>query len=497
MRIVIGGIMQESNTFSPAKSTMDYFKTVFLVGDEMIRMEQVQSEIAGFYRAAKEERDMELVPAFFTHALASGTVPSDTYEMLKGTLLKTISEAGPVDGILLALHGAMVAENCDDAEGELLSEIRSIVGNELPIVSTFDFHANITKRIVGGVNALVAYQTFPHTDHAETGYKAAKLLFAIVRREVIPALSFIKLPMIVQAENSQTTSGPMERLMREARLGESRGDAIVTSLFPVQPWLDIEEMGCSVVVVAETQEKAEQECRRLANLFWQERYHFEVRLHTVEEMVQLATSRQPAVQPILISDSADSSGAGATGDSNEVLRELLRLGAADKLNALLAIVDPEVVGLAIQTGVGQSLQCRIGRKLDPAFGEPLPIEAYVKRIGDGKYMFGKGFYTNMPADMGRCVVLQIGKLSILVMEKTSYTIAPEMYLSMGLDPKDADLVLVKSASQFKACFADISREAYYLKTTGSSTPDLKSLKFTKLPVPFYPFNDLEWKGESR
>ena len=486
--------MQESNTFSPARSTMDYFKTVYAVGDELKRMAFVQSEIAGFLRAGEEHPEADMIPTFFTHALAAGRVLGEVYEQLKQTLLAAIREALPADGILLALHGAMAAEGHDDAEGDLIAAVRELVGDRVPIVISLDMHANVTRRMVQGVDAIVGYKTYPHVDHADTGYRAANILIAILKGEQRPSIAMVKLPLIVQAENAQTDGdGPMGRLIREAQAGEQAGRAIASSLFIVQPWLDIEEMGSSAVVVADTPELAQREAERLASLLWEAREEFRVSLHPVREMVELA-ERSREGGPILMSDSADSSGAGATGDSNEVLAELIGLRAHERLTILLTIVDPEAVQQAIGLGVGRTGRFSLGRKLDPSYGHPLEVEAYVRTISDGLYTFGKGFYSNMQADMGPCAVLTTGKLAILVMGRTAYTIAPEMYRSVGLEPASADLVLVKSANQFRACFDGISDRIYILDTRGSSTPNFSKLPFTKLKRPFYPFDeDFEWQ----
>ena len=166
---------------------------------------------------------------------------------------RTISNDGlrqaPADAVLLALHGAQTAVGEDDVAGHLLARTRDIIGPDKPIVVTLDLHANITQRMIALANAIVGYHTYPHIDMFETGQKAARLLLRILAGEVRPAMAFRKLPLILQAENSQTTSGPIHELMRSAEALEAAGEAEAVSLFPVQPWMDIAEMGCAVVAV--------------------------------------------------------------------------------------------------------------------------------------------------------------------------------------------------------------------------------------------------------
>lgn len=495
MRVIVGGILQESNTFSPSLSDMDSFRSHVFVQGEAVETMPIDNEIKGFYKAAAEH-GIICNPTLFGQAISSGMFGKEAFEELKRLLAVQIRQAGECDGIYFAFHGAMVAEGCDDAEGELLSVIRDAAGYKMPLVISLDLHANVTRRMVRLVDGIVGYRTFPHVDFAHTGYRAGQLLAAVVRQELSPKLAFVKIPMIVPAENSQTTRGPFAELWKEAERGEQAGDSVVTSLFPVQPWLDIEELGFSIVVVGNDRQKALKEAERLADLAWNLRHDFDINLYSVDEVVQKALS-ETVEGPIVISDSADSPGAGATGDSNAVLKRLLELGAEKRLSCIMTMVDAKAVARAIETGVGSCMELSLGYSIHVHGGQPLTVCGTVKRIGDGLFRFRDGFAKNTEGRMGRCVVYQIGGVSVLLSEKQTFTGDPAMYRSMGLEPLDYDLVMVKSANQFRAEYEKLSGHIYILDTPGSSPARLSSLPFTKINRPYYPFEDhFDWRGTS-
>lgn len=492
MRVIIGGISQESNTFSPSLSTMEDFRNhVFVEGKEIETM-IIANEINGFYQAASEEQ-IQCIPTVFGQAVSSGVFSKEAFEELKQLITDHFQRAADYDGVFFAFHGAMVAEGCDDVEGELIQVIRNVIGNEIPFVISLDSHANVTNRMVEQVNGIVGYQTFPHIDFVSTGYRAGKLLHSILQKELQTRLAMVKIPMIVPAENGQTMRGPLAELWKEAFKGEQVGDSIITSLFPVQPWLDIEELGFSVVVVSNNKQKAQQEAERLAKLAWNIREDFDVQLYSVAEIVEKVLSRT-VEGPIVISDSADSPGAGSTGDSNAVLKQLLDLGVETRLSCIMTMVDPAAVAQAINEGVGKQVELKVGYTIHVNGGQPLLVSGIVKRIGDGKFLFNEGYAKNTEGNMGRCVVLQIGKIAVLLSEKPTFTGDPIMYRTMGLEPLEQDSVLVKSANQFRAQYEKLSEQIYILDTPGSSTAQLLSLPFTNIKMPFYPFdNQFEWQ----
>ena len=251
MRIAVACFMQESNTFSPFKARLDEFEMVF--GDEIIeRSKGANSEIAGFYDVLSKARH-EVVPLLAARArITSGPVEESEFKRGVSLLVERVRKAGRLDGLLLALHGAMCAEGTDDCEGSILLSIREAVGRELPIIVTLDLHANITNRMVANADAVIGYKTYPHIDLYETGKAAAQMMMRILQNEIRPVTVMQKIPLIVPAENMQTTKGPMADIFSTGEAIRAEHPEILSvSVFGVQPWLDIEEMGGATVVVVD------------------------------------------------------------------------------------------------------------------------------------------------------------------------------------------------------------------------------------------------------
>ncbi|WP_028550678.1 M81 family metallopeptidase [Paenibacillus sp. UNC451MF] len=500
-KVLIGSLIQESNTFTPARSSMeDFYRHHWVIG-EAIRDLRTENELWGFMREAVDE-GIEAIPVLSANAVSSGMLTAQAFAELKTSLRELLQtafrDAGSCDGVYFALHGAMVAEDCDDTEGELIAVIRQCIGPDIPLVVSLDLHANVTRNMVRQVDGLVGFRTYPHTDFAETGRRAAKLLFATVRGEIGPIVIMRKLPLIVPAENSQTTSGPFAEMWAEAEAGEERGDSLVTSLFPVQPWLDIEEMGSTVVIVGDARRKeaAIEEAERLASLFWEMRKEFDIRLCSVQEVVEKLWQLQPGEGPMVVSDSADSPSAGSLGDSNAVLQGLLASGIYESYSCLITMVDTPAVMKAITSGVGQEVTLSLGGAVSSMDSNrrirPIEAKGIVRRIGDGRFFLKGGYAKNTEAFMGRCVVFDIGRISVLITERATFSGDPSMYRSMGLEPCEADLVMVKSANQFRVDYGKMTRHIYILDTPGYSTANIKALSFRKIARPFYPFDD-DWK----
>ena len=483
--------MQESNTFSSAKSELaDFHQYFYREGNDMLADDNPANELSGVVRAAREA-DVNLLPTVAAQACSAGPIKREALNRLKQTLLERIEAYPEYDGILISMHGAWVAEDHDDADGEILSAIREKVGQDVPIVITLDSHANVTRTIVDQADAIVGYRTFPHIDYADTGFRAAQLLFSIVRDGLKPHTKVLKVPMIVPAEAHVTYENPMRELWQEALKGESGGDSLATSLFIVQPWLDIAELGCSVVVVGRDAERAEREAQRLSELLWNRRKQFDIELRSVEAIVKLLEAGKSTGGPVIVSDSADSPGAGSPGDSNEVLRQLLELGVGERFTCLLSMVDASAARQASACDVGSTVKLTVGHSVSKEFGHPMDIEGVVEYASlSGTFAFGGGTVSNMIANMGQCAVVRMGRIYLLLMELPTFTGDPAMYRSVGLEPIEADLVLVKSAAQFRAEYEQIRNSGIYiLDTPGASTANLRSLVFTKAPRPLYPFDD--------
>ncbi|MBP1779685.1 MAG: hypothetical protein H6Q86_5696, partial [candidate division NC10 bacterium] len=340
---------------------------------------------------------------------------------------------------------------------------RRVLGDAAPIVVTLDLHANVTCAMVEHATAIVGYHTYPHIDLYETGVKAARLLLRTLAGRVSPAMAFRKLPMIVPAENMQTTRGPMHRLIERGKALERDGRALAVSVFGVQPWLDIQEMGCSVVVVADKAgSRAEAAAGGLARRFWEARGEFDVRLTPPERAIREAL--RVSGGPVILSESSDSTGSGSPGDSTGLLRALLSARLSDPVACFM--VDPVAVAKANRAGVGATVTMRLGGQLDPARSGPVRVTARVRLLSDGRWTpRARGYNTGIETSMGRAAVLDIGSIRMLVAERSTMTVDPELYRSHGIEPLDMKIVVVKSPNAVRPICAAFPTDASHGPST--------------------------------
>ncbi len=497
VRVAIAALMQESNSFAPRPATLEVFEAAGITRGEAIveRFAGTNSEIGGFL-AALEEAGAEPVPLLAAHAISGGPLARRTYETLLGELLERLRAAqarAPLDGVLLALHGAMLVEGDDDPDGTTLARVREIIGPEIPLVASLDLHANVTARMVHHATALAGYNTYPHIDQAGTGRRAARLLLGARRGEPL-FLAHCSVPMIVPAENMQTTHGPLAEVYALAQEHVAGGRVRDVSIFAVQPWLDVPEVGCAVVAVGTDASLAGDVARELAGALWRRRHEFAVQFVPVEEAIERALAATG--HPVVLADAADGPGSGSAGDSTVLLAALVQRGLHRQETGrpcLVLVVDPESAAMAMRAGVGATVEVAIGGKLDPRWSRPVPLQARVAWAGEGRFTFKGPSFTGTVARMGQTAVLAAGRLRVVVMEHAVSTIDPELYRSVGLEPVEAQLVVVKSPNMFRAAYAPIASEILLVDTPGASSANLRALPFRRRPRPLFPFDDFEWQ----
>ena len=502
MRIAIGAFMYEANSFSPVQTTLDDFAAGTLVrGAAMLDyFRDTNTEVAGFLHACAALPEAEVVPLLAADANPAGLVQAATYIALRDELLDRLARAqraGPLDVVLLALHGAMVAEGEDDPEGAVLAAVRDIVGPEAPIAASLDLHANVTARMAAAADVLVGYRTYPHVDQRRTGERAAAPALASAQGGPRPRTVVQKVPLIVPAETMQTTHGPMHEVRAEADWLEAEGAALAVSVFGMQPWLDLPEAGCSIVVVGTEAHEAHEHARRLARQLWQRRTAFDVPLVAPDAAVQRALAAEQG--PMLLVDSADSTSAGSPGDSVAVLQALLDAGcgrtdagptAADL--CLMPLVDPPAAAAAHAAGAGETLTLAVGGTLDPAHSPSVAVTGRIERLTDGRVMRKGPAYTGMAMDAGPTAVLAIGAIRLLLMSRTIPTSDPEIYRAAGLEPATARIVVVKSPNLFRAAYGPFAQDIILLDTPGVSSPNLHRFNWQRIGRPIYPLDDFTW-----
>ena len=497
MRISVGGLMQETNSFSPVGTVLADFEAEYLLrGDEIPEyFAGTNTEIAGFLSAC-ESAGAQAVPLLAAAANSGGNVTTETFATLSGELLESLRQAtaeAPLDVLLLALHGSMCVDDEDDPEGALLDSCRSMVGPKCVIGASLDLHANVTERMVRAADVLVGYRTYPHIDQASTAQRAASAAMAATQG---PRLQTVlqKLPLLVQAEHMQTTDGPMHELRTLADLLETEGLATAVSVFGVQPWLDFPGVGCSVAVVSDDKAAARGHARHLAREFWRRRDRFAVELMDIEQAVRTALDTDGG--PVVLVDSADCPSSGAPGDSAAILAALLNdAGTGVDLGGLCltTVVDAETAAAAHRAGAGGRMDATVGGKLDPARSKGVRFAGHVERLTDGRFVRRGPAFTGLPLDAGPTAVLTRGSIRVLVTSRPVPTSDPEFFRAAGLEPADAKIVSVKSPTLFRAAYDRFSRRIIYVDTPGAASANLRQFPWRRISRPIYPLDDFDWE----
>jgi microcystin degradation protein MlrC len=276
--------------------------------------------------------------------------------------------------------------------------------------------------------------------------------------------------------------------MAEAKRLEARPGVLAVSIFPVQPWLDIPDTGFSVMAVADGRRRAaeiEPMVRQLAWQAWESRRRFAVDLLPVDEAIRRALAAEGG--PFVLSESADSTGSGSPGDSAHVLERLLALGVRER--CLVTVVDAPAVAQAIGAGVGQTVTTTVGGTLDPRYNRPVPVTGRVRVLTDGRFVSSDKKSAGVEFQMGRGAVIEAGRIAVLVTERPAFTFDPALYRSVGLEPRDAKVVVVKSPLQFRDGYGAMAKACWVVDTPGPSTARLERLAWHNRSRPLFPFDD--------
>jgi microcystin degradation protein MlrC len=490
MRIAIAQISSESNHFVTRPCELDFFRSTGFVhqGAEIFQL-RGGGEIGGMLSVLESEPGIELVPLLAARANSAGPLSENCYGYLRERLLGSLKRSQPVDGLLLSHHGSMSAIGEYDTEGDIACAARRLLGPDAPIVMTLDLHANVTRRMVESSTAILGYEQYPHRDVYDTGMRAARLLLGTLRHDSNPAMAYAKLPLLLTGFHGTTDNdAPFGRLMQKAKALEKTAGILSASLFFVGSYIDVPEMGSGALIVSDGDpDRSATECVRLVSEFWKARHVFDVKTFSVNEAVDLG--RQIEGGPVLLLDTADTTGGGAAGDGSAMIRELVT--AAVHEPSIAMIVDPESVEQCVAVGVGREVVLQLGHKLDPQWGQPFTITATVKRIFEGRFRYTGGILGGTSATMGLSAVVEAGRLSILVASVATYDWADEQYRCASLDTRGAKFVGVKNMMNFREGYADCMKGFFPLDVSGPTPPDMRMLSFKRVNRPIYPLDDIQ------
>ncbi|MBR1222726.1 M81 family metallopeptidase [Bradyrhizobium sp. U87765 SZCCT0131] len=482
-RIAIAGFLHETNTFAPTKAAYDGFvhgggwPPMETGADVITRIRGINVGLAGFIDSA-EQSGWDLVPTIWCAASPSAHVREDAYERIAAVIIDGIANAGPLDGVYLDLHGAMVTEHLDDGEGELLARVRKVIGPDVPLVVSLDLHANITPAMVAHADALVAYRTYPHVDMADTGRAAARHLALLLDTPRRFAKAFRQLPFLIPISWQCTNDEPCKTIYADLAKLESK--AVPTLSFaPGFPAADFPDCGAAVVAYGVTQADADRAADAVVGMIEGQEDAFDGRIYSPDEGVTHAMAlAASARKPIVIADTQDNPGAGGDSDTTGMLRALLRNGA-DKA-AIGVIVDPEAAQAAHAAGVGQSVTLALGGKSGIPGDAPLIETFVVEQLSDGRFLAPGPYFGGSQMNLGPSACLRIGGVRIVVGSRKAQLADQAMFRFVGIEPTEQAILVNKSSVHFRADFEPIAETILICAAPGAMPADTAALPWTRL-----------------
>lgn len=491
-RIALGGIVHETHTFAPGVTGLAAFEDYFLIeGDTVLDAMRGTRTPLGGEITALDGFGYAMAPLVWATAMPSGLVTAEAWATLRDRLLRRLRDAGPVDGVLLALHGAMAAEGADDPEGELLTAIRAIVGPGVPIVSVLDMHGNLSQAAVAAADALVAFDTNPHLDTYERGLEAGDILRRMLEDGLRTARALRRPRLLLSALATWTQRPPLAPVHARAQEMERDPRVVVVSVMGGFAYADTPHTGVSIVVTTDgDQALADRYAQELADIAWQHRAAAAYRGEPVAEAVRRAMTAPRG--PVILADVADNIGGGSPGDGTVILRALLD---ADAQAAVVVIADALAVVQARAAGIGATIALTVGGKADRLHGAPVTVTAVVEGLTDGRFTNeGINHFSQLyghAIEMGPCAVVRAGGVRILLTTRRTPPGDLAQLRSQGLAPEQQRIIVVKSPVAFRGAYEPIAADIIEVDTPGLVTADLSAFDYRHLPRPIYPLDPLD------
>lgn len=497
LRLAFGRLMQESNSFSSVlTSRADMERTHYLEGEALRQACQPNQwevpgflrnlELSGFMKAVRKAAPpavIETVPLLSTWSISGGPLEASCFEELCQRFQQLLSAAGPLDGLYLALHGALGVEGLQDPESQLLQAIRAVTRPDLPIVTSFDLHGLMTREKISQLQGLCAYHTNPHWDMARTGFRAGRLLISLTQGTVKPTLAWRSLPLLLGGGTTLDFWPPMRGIFEYLKDLCSRPEVLDASLFMCHPYLEHPELGWSVVVITNNDpELAEALAEDLAERCWQVRKQQPPRFLSVDEAlrkVHRARLRRK-LGAVAFCDTSDVVGAGGTGENTHLLKALLK---EEQLLSLIPLRDPVAVEKLAKLKPGDEITLSVGGRLQPEVNPAISVTGRLRSFQETQ-------------NFGRIAVLDTGSVQLVLTEGYAMPMKPSFYEDLGLSVREADIVVVKNFFHFRLYYAMHCFANLYVKTEGIT--DLDRVLKIHLNGPAWPRDPLtDWRPEDR
>ena len=484
-RIAIGGFQHETNTFAPTRADCAAFEAGggwpgVQYGDAIFdAVSGANIPAEGAIRALRAQGHA-LVGTAWAAASPSAHVTREAFECIAGEIVSRLVAAGPLDGVYLDLHGAMVAEHHDDGEGELLARVRAAVGPRVPVVASLDLHANVTREMVRIADALVAYQTYPHVDMADTGARAAMLLAQTLQGGARLAGAFRAFDYLTGIPSQCSFIDPCRTLYADLAALEQKHGAML-SFTPGFPMADFDECGMAVFGHGADARVVEAAVEDLRGRVADAERDFALELWTPDDAVARARERGEPGRPVVLADTQDNPGAGGNGDTTGLLAALVRQQARDATLGLL--VDGEAAKRAHEAGIGATLPFSLGGRSRILGDAPFAGEFTVERLGDGRFTCAGPMFKGFRMTLGPMALLRSRAapgVRVVLATKKCQAADQEMFRHVGVEPAKERLLALKSSVHFRADFQPIAKEVLVVRSPGPALADPADFQWTKL-----------------
>lgn len=496
-RILTAAFKHETNTFSPLPTDLAAYKARSLRygADVPAYFTGTATEMGAFIDAARHH-GWDLVHSVAGDATPSGKVTRVAFEHIVGSIEEVLRTQGPFDAVLLCLHGAMVAEHVDDGEGEILRRLRAVAGDALPIGITLDLHANVTDTMAALATVIVSYRTYPHIDQYDTGKRCADLIARTIAGDIDPVCVAARGAMIDAVDHGRTTApGPMlETLAAADALCAQEPGVLDIGINAGFPWADIETAGPSVVVVSDRKAGAVDTAsitQTLLQQIWRDRHRTTVEPLPLARGVAAiqAALASPGAGIVLVADCADNPGGGGLESSVALLGAMVDAGIDSVAFGMLC--DPATLQASIDAGPGARLAVQLGGTPGGPFKGPLALNAQVLSVQPGRFTFTGPMSRGIALDIGPTAVLRVGGIDIVVAGSRHQVLDPGFFTHAGLDPRQYDVVVVKSSQHFRAAFGPMARHTIVIDSgDGLTSFNLKAFGHKNVRRPVYPLDEM-------
>jgi microcystin degradation protein MlrC len=499
MKSFLGGIVTETNTMSPIPTGLHDYEVVADLRDAA-----PGGDLLAFAEEAKKRGDT-LVFGFSAFAMPAGITTKVAYETLKSRFLDKLRAAMPLDAVLLPLHGAMVADGVDDAEGDLIQAVREIVGPHAVIGVHIDLHCHLTERMLKHANALVIYKEYPHTDMADRARDLYRLVSDTFHGRIQPVMAMHPcFTMGIYPTNPE----PMRSFVNDMMAAEGKDGVLSLSLGHGFPWGDVPDSGARMLAVvdakvvgADSATVAQQTARGWARRFYDLRHQVGVRPLAMEAALARAVELRPTRNgPIVLADQADNAGGGAPSDSTFVLQHVLERGMEGVSIAMLW--DPVVVRLAEAAGVGARITLRLGGKVGPMSGQPLDVNATVMGVQRALVQMWPQTEGAVESPAGDVAHLRVHGLvgqsdgpgvDVMVNSRRGQVLGLEPFTAFGIDMVAGRILVVKSIQHFYAAFGPVAGEVIYMAAPGAVAPIMQTIPLKRADLNQFPWVEDPWR----